>query len=84
MPILFAAPRRPLCLHRVFCSRHRGARFSLKVLGSLWRIVDECVKSNTILALSSVCDDNGLGSLDQAVKEFIVLRFCRLCNESKK
>ena len=79
MPILFAAPRRPLRLHKTFCSRHRGARFSLKVLRSLWRIVDECVKSNTILALSSVCDDNGLGSLDQAVKEFVVLRFCRLC-----
>ena len=81
MPISLAAPRRPLRLHKTFSERcsKKTSRFSLKVPRSLWRIADECVKSNTILALSSVCDDNELGSLDQAAKEFVVLRFCRLC-----
>lgn len=83
MPMSLAAPTSasPLPLHKTFSERcsKKTSRFSLKVLRSLWRIADECVKSNTILALSSVCDDNGLGSLDQAAKEFVVLRFCRLC-----
>ena len=79
MPISLAAPRRPLRLHKTFSERcsKKTSRFSLKVPRSLWRIADECVKSNTILLLGSL--DQALGSLDQAAKEFVVLRFCRLC-----
>ena len=65
----------PLRLHSTFSERlsTKTSRFSTTVEKWMWRIVDECVKNNTILYMSAVCDDNGLD------KAAVVLRFCRLC-----
>ena len=68
----------PLRLHSTF-SEHlskKTSRFNIIVEKWMWRIADECVKNNTILYMSAVCDNNGL---DKAAKEFVVLRFCRMC-----